>query len=79
MIDPLARDNGPAVDGRAPAMLEGTVHDRYDGRLRVLLPDVDGGTEARTAFGDYPNAVEGDAVRVQRNELGFTIVAWQAA
>jgi hypothetical protein len=48
--------------------------------LRVTVRAIDGGRNALRAFGTFPDAVQGDEMRVQYDEFGGLVaVAWEAA
>lgn len=62
----------------APAVLDGEVHST--GPLRVVVPALDGGAHAPEAFGHYPDAAEGDPVKVMVDSTGgLVVLAWEPA
>lgn len=66
--------------GQLPPVMSASVLDvnAITGQLVVRVPAIDGGKSARRAFGSWPNALEGDAVRVALDDAGaLVVVAWE--
>ena len=61
---------------QTPVLMAATVLDASP--LRVTIPDLDGGKHAFEAFGHWPDAQEGDEMRVMIDHQGGAVaVAWE--